>query len=528
MNAADNDSHAGLSSEHAARLLAQDGPNELPRPPRRTVWRILREVVREPMFQLLAAAVAIYLVLGDVSEASVLLAFLAVIVSITLVQERRTELVLEALHDMTSPRALVWRDGERRRIAGAELVVGDRIELAEGDRVPADARLLEANDLAVDESLLSGESLPVLKPVGHGPSESTAPKVLAPEVLVYAGTMVVAGQAVAQVTATGARSEIGRIGKTLGAIETEATPLNRQTRQLVRWFSVLGLVVSLAVGLLYAWTRGDWLGGALAGITMAMSMLPQEFLLILTVFMAMGAWRLSQHRVLTRRAATIEALGSATILCTDKTGTLTQNKMAIAVLVCFGPEGKVAWNARGSDPGEAFHEVLRQGVLASEREPIDPMERAFHQLAQCHLDPIPADWELVHEYSLSPQWPVMSHVWRTPGNDLHAVAAKGAPETVVRLCGLPDDERDQVLAEADALADQGMRVLAVARASWPGTDWPDTQQGFEFRLLGLVGFADPLRNNVPQAVEDCRRAGMTLVDTAEVSPGVHEFYVRKG
>ena len=513
MSAADSYPSAGLSSEQAARLLAQEGPNELPRPPKRTVWRILREVVREPMFQLLAAAVTIYLVLGDVSEAGVLLAFLVVIVAITLVQERRTERVLEALHDMTSPRALVWRDGQRQRIAGTELVVGDRIELAEGDRVPADARLLEANDLAVDESLLSGESLPVLKSADHDPSAHAA------VVQVHAGTMVVAGQAVACVTATGARSEIGRIGKTLGAIETQATPLHRQTRQLVRWFSALGLVVSVAVGLLFAWTRGDWLGGALAGITMAMSMLPQEFLLILTVFMAMGAWRLSRHRVLTRRAATIEALGAATVLCTDKTGTLTQNKMAIEALMRFGPEGRTAWRARDGDPGEAFDELRRYGVLASEREPVDPMERAFHQSAQRRPGHVPADWELVHEYSLSPQWPVMSHVWRMPGSDRHVVAAKGAPETVALLCGLPDDERDQMLAEAGTLADQGMRVLAVAGAAWSGTEWPDTQQGFEFRLLGLVGFADPLRDDVPQAVEDCRRAGIRGVMITRDHPG---------
>lgn len=331
MNPDGGDSQRGLSTQQAAALLARDGPNELPRPPRRTAWHILRELAREPMHQLLAAAVAIYFVLGDRAEASVLLAFLGVIVTITLVQERRTERVLEALRDMTSPRALVWRDGAPRRVAGVELVRGDLIELAEGDRVPADAQLISANDLAVDESLLSGESLPVAKAAAEAPP-GDAP---APSRQVFAGTMVVAGRALAEVSATGARSEIGRIGAVLGAIEAESTPLHRQTRQLVRWFSVLGLVVSVIVGVLFAWSQGDWLGATLAGITMAMSMLPQEFLLILTVFMAMGAWRLSQHRVLTRRAATIEALGAATVLCTDKTGTLTRNQMRIETLVCF-------------------------------------------------------------------------------------------------------------------------------------------------------------------------------------------------
>lgn len=507
MNMPETAPKRGLSSDQAAHRYALDGPNELPRQPRRTIWRILLEVAREPMFQLLAAAVAIYLVLGSLSEAVVLLAFLMVVVAITLVQERRTERVLEALRDMTSPRALVWRDGVLQRVPGRDVVLGDVIELAEGDRVPADARLLAANDFAVDESLLSGESLPVSKVLAHGVDHGAD----SPAVPVYAGTMVVAGQATALVTATGAHSEIGRIGAVLGDIDAEPTPLHVQTRLLVRWFSVLGLAVSLIVGLAFVWTRGDWLGGTLAGITMAMSMLPQEFLLILTVFMAMGAWRLSQHRVLTRRASTIEALGSATVLCTDKTGTLTRNQMAIEAMVRFAPGGPVGWRAGEGNLDDAFRELLRQGVLASEREPFDPMERAFHALASTCLAPIPADWSLVHEYGLSPDLPAMSHVWQVGEGPDHAVAAKGAPESIVRLCRLPEELQAQVLAQAGALAGRGMRVLAVASATFHGIGWPASQHGFDFHLLGIVALADPLRDNVPQAVQECRQAGIRVV-----------------
>jgi Ca2+-transporting ATPase len=508
-------SPAGLSREEAARRLAADGPNELPRPPQRTTWRIALEVAREPMFQLLAAAVAVYLVLGDLSEASVLLAFLGVIVAITLVQERRTERVLEALHDMTSPRALVWRDGQRERIAGVAVVCGDVLELVEGDRVPADARLVEANDLLVDESLLSGESLPIAMHAASGPGDASAGEGAT---VVRAGTMIVAGQGRAEVTATGARSEIGRIGKVLGAIETETTPLARQTRQLVRWFSTLGLVVSVAVGALYVATHDDWLGGALAGITMAMSMLPQEFLLILTVFMAMGAWRLSQHRVLTRRAATIEALGSATVLCTDKTGTLTHNRMVVGALVRFEALLPVRWTAGGDPLPEAFHDLLHQGILASERDPFDPMERAFHALgARCLVADV--GWELVHEYGLSPELPVMSHVWRTEAGAAHRVAAKGAPESVAALCHLPPDQSEAVLAEASRLANLGMRVLGVAAADWGADAWPAGQRGFAFRFLGLAALADPLRENVPQAVRECRLAGIRVVMITGDHPG---------
>ena len=512
--------------EQAARLLARDGPNELPRPPRRTAWHILRELAREPMHQLLTAAVAIYFVLGDLAEASVLLAFLGVIVSITLVQERRTERVLEALRDMTSPRALVWRDGAPQRLAGVELVRGDLIELAEGDRVPADARLISANDLAVDESLLSGESLPVAKSAAaDGEPAGDAP---APSRRVFAGTMVVAGRALAEVSTTGAHSEIGRIGAVLGAIEAESTPLHRQTRQLVRWFSVLGLVVSVVVGVLFAWSQGDWLGATLAGITMAMSMLPQEFLLILTVFMAMGAWRLSQHRVLTRRAATIEALGAATVLCTDKTGTLTRNQMRIETLVCFTADGPTRWRAGDGALDERFAALLRHGVVACEQDAFDPMERAFHTLAATSLADPAAPRRLVHEYGLSPALPVMTHVWELDTGPEHAaVAAKGAPESVAGLCRLPEALRAQVLEAAVGLADQGMRVLAVASACFAGKAWPATPHGFDFRLLGLVALADPLRETVPRAVEDCRRAGIRVLMITGDHPGTARAIARQ-
>ena len=492
------DRHKGLSRDEAARRLAVDGPNELPRPPQRTTARIAREIAAEPMFQLLAAAVALYLLLGDLGEACVLLAFLVVIVVIDLVQERRTERVLEALRDMTSPRALVWRDGQPVRVAGTEVVCGDWLVLTEGDRVAADARLIEANDLALDESLLTGESLPVERRADG-------------DTLVHAGTMVVSGQGLAEVVATGARSEIGRIGVDLGRIEPEATPLHRQTRQLVRWFSVLGLGLSVAVAVLMGWIYRDWVQGVLAGIALAMSMLPQEFLLILTVFMAMGAWRLSQHRVLTRRPATIEALGAATVLCTDKTGTLTHNRMAIDTLVpgLDGASGR--WRPASAQPlSPAGVALVQVGVRACEVEPFDPMERAFHALAAQVLAPQPAR-ELVHEYPLAPGWPVMTHVWATDTPGRFDVAAKGAPETVARLCGLQADALQAVLSEAESLAAQGMRLLGVARARAVGTEWPASPEGFAFEWLGLVALADPLRDTVPGAVRDCRRAGIRVV-----------------
>jgi Ca2+-transporting ATPase len=503
----------GLTPEQAAQRLAADGPNELPQPAPRTLGRIALEALREPMLQLLLASVAIYAALGDRHEAAMLSAFVAVSLAITLWQERRTERVLETLRELTSPRALVLRGGERLRIQGSEVVVGDLLLLGDGDRIAADAQLLACHDLLTDESLLSGESMPVPKSPAAPDAGPTDRNGLSQ---VYAGTLVISGQGLARVTATGARSEIGRIGKTLGEVEIPATPLLLETRRLVRIFSVLGLGISLAVLLLYGWLRADWLGGVLAGLTLAMSMLPQEFLLILTVFTAMGAWRLSRQQVLTRRSAAIETLGAATVLCTDKTGTLTLNRMAVAELALESDQGLQRWRADGAGEATlpaAFHALLDASWLASEREPVDPMEQAIHRLGQQQRNAAERfdGFELVHEYNLSPELLAMSHVWQVPVQETHEVAVKGAPEAVARLCQLDPERTQALLATAHAMASNGLRVLAVARASFEGHDWPATQQGFDFELLGLVGLSDPVRPGVPEAIRDCRAAGIRVV-----------------
>ncbi|WIT13438.1 cation-translocating P-type ATPase [Paucibacter sediminis] len=482
--AASDTTPRGLSAAQAAARLAQDGPNQLTPPRPRTLWHMLAELVREPMLQLMLAAGLIYLLLGDRREALMLLAFVVLMVVISLVQEQRTERVLEALRDLTSPRALVLRDGAPQRIAGTAVVRGDVLVLAEGDRIAADARLLEAYDLQADESLLSGESLPVLKARGEA---------------VLAGSMVVGGQGLAEVTAIGAASEIGHIGSALAEIASPDSPLRSQTRRLVRVFALLGLTLSAGLVLLYGLARGDWLAAVLAGISLAMSMLPQEFLLILTVFMAMGAWRLSRQRVLTRRAATIETLGSATVLCTDKTGTLTLNQMAVAELQ---PWGQVL-------PAE----LLEFAVLASEREPFDAMERALLERARGQQPPVPLHpgWRLVHEYGLSSSLPAMTHVWHDEVGAA-VVAVKGAPEAVLSLARLPAAQAEALAAQAQAMAARGLRVLAVARAGWQGQeDWPAAPDGFAWQLLGLVAFADPLRPEVPAAIEECRAAGLRVL-----------------
>ncbi len=496
----------GLTPAEAQARLAAEGFNELPRTQRRSPLRIIFDVLREPMLALLVAGGVVYLMLGNREEALILLAFACLSVGITVVQEARTERVLEALRDLTSPRALVIRGGERLRIAGREIARGDLIVLSEGDRVPADALLLEATDLSADESLLTGEAVPVRKRAGHASDVSPGGD---DQPMVFSGSLIVRGSALACVTATGATSEIGKIGTSLSKLEIETPQLQRQMRKLVIVFAVVGAAVSGAVVVLYGLLRGGWLEGVLAGIAVGMSMLPEEFPMVLAVFMAMGAWRISKVRVLTRRASAIETLGAASVLCTDKTGTLTENRMTIAELrLADGAAAKV-----GVPLPEAFRELAAAGVMASALKPFDPMETAFHTLAKADLrdgETLPgAGRTLARSYGLAPDLLAMSQAWEA-GRQGWQIAAKGAPESIADLCKLGAASRKALTEQVDQMARSGLRVLAVAEATHPGP-LPASQRDFAFRFLGLVGLSDPLRASVPAAVAQCRSAGIRVI-----------------
>ena len=485
-------SHIGLSEEEARRRLIAEGYNELPNGGRRSTARIIGEVVREPMLALLIAGGVIYLLLGDRTEAIMLLAFASLSIVITVVQEARTERVLEALRDLTSPRALVIRGGERKRIAGREVVRGDLVILKEGDRVPADAALIESSHLQADESLLTGESVPVSKDDGDG--------------MVYSGSLVVRGAALAETTAIGAKSEIGKIGASLHALDFEPPRMQAEMRRLVRVFGLVGGAASLAAILLYGFLRGGWLDAVLAGIALGMSMLPEEFPLVLTVFMAMGAWRISRARVLTRKAAAIESLGAATVLCTDKTGTLTENRMNVEALRTAA--GEFANRDDGLEAREEFRTMIKTALFASALNPFDPMEKAFHRLADESGVERGAD-ELVKSYGLETNLLAVTQVWRG-GAGPFEVAAKGAPEAIADLCGFDGAARARLLADVDNMAQAGLRVLAIASATHEGA-LPDTPRDFRFEYAGLAGLADPLRETAAAAVAECRAAGVRVV-----------------
>lgn len=495
------DPQRGLEGAEAARRLAQHGPNALPQAPRRGPLRILGSVLGEPMFLLLVLAALLYLAVGSLHEGLLLGAFAALTVALVVVQEARSERALEALRQLGAPLARVRRDGRVQRIAASDVVPGDLLLVDEGERIAADGALLAAEGLQVDESLLTGESVPVDKlAVDHASAEQRR---------VSAGTLVVRGHGLLQVDATGAATATGRIGTSLADIDTAPSPLQATVARLVRLFGFSALAASLGLVLLHGLLRGEWLAGALAGIALAMALLPEEFPMVLTVFLALGAWRLARRRVLVRRTAVVETLGAASLLCVDKTGTLTENRMRVRCLVADG--ARLDLDGSEAELPEPFHRLLEYALLASRRSAFDPMDAALGRLGEHTLagtEHLHADWPLEREYGLTPQTLALSRVWR--GDDGRGVAAtKGAPEAVATLCDLDAAARLRMLEEVEVLAAAGLRVLAVAGAELSdAADLPAQAQALPFAFVGLVAFQDPLRAGAAAAVAEARAAGI--------------------
>lgn len=507
----------GLTQIEVERRQAREGFNELPRIAHRTILKIILEVLREPMLALLLVGGIVYFLLGSKTEALMLLAFANLTVLTTVVQESRTERVLEALRDLASPRALVIRDGKRQRIAGRDVVRGDIIVVSEGDRVPADTWLLQASGLSTDESLLTGESVSVRK-IGRNDGDQKLTSRPGGDDLptLYSGSLVVAGTGIGEVISIGSQTEIGKIGQSIDRVKTERPRIQKESRRLIRAMALIGISVSIAAVLLYGFLRGDWLDALLGGIALSMTLLPEEMPVVLAIFMAMGAWRISRANVLTRRATSIETLGSATVLCADKTGTLTKNQMAISEFwLADGSTLNLDASTQKALP-ESCCEVIEYGILASAENPFDPMEKAFHALGQRALEGTEylhhGKWGLKKIYVLSPKLLAMSHVWQPSGDvKTYAVATKGAPEAIADLCHLDDVKRNALLVAADEMASNGLRVLGVARAAFSDAPLPENQHDFVFEFIGLVGLADPLRSGVPEAVADCHLAGIRVV-----------------
>lgn len=499
----------GLSSQEAHARLKIYGPNALPSDEHQSYFKILIGIIEEPTFLLLFLALLLYLFFGSLHEALALGAFIGLIIFITLYQQNKTQHALKALKALSSPRTLVMRDGQTIRISGHDIVPGDIIYITEGDRVSADGILISSHDLQIDESLLSGESIPVDKNFANERCN-----------LVFSGTLVVQGQGTVRVNTTGSNTMIGRIGGSLKKIKIEDSPLQKQTQKLIKIFTGLAVFASLLLVLIMGYAEKNWLQASLAGIALAMSLLPEELPVILTLFPVLGAWRLSKNNILTRRISAIETLGAISVLCVDKTGTLTENKMAVTQLWANNTFLNITDIAHSLP--ENFHVLVEYAILASEIDPFDPMEKAFHALGEHflaeteHLHP---HWVLAHEYDKTIDFPAKTHVWKNDEYQHYIVAIKGAPESIVQVCHLSDETKKNIFATISNMASQGLRVLGVARATWNHHTWPATQQGFQFDFLGLVGLTDPIRSNIHEAIKQCHDASIKVIMITGDYPG---------
>jgi P-type Ca2+ transporter type 2C len=491
---------SGLTEAQARERLAADGPNALPaRRGSGVLASAWRQLVTEPMFLLLLVAAALYFALGSRGEGALLGAFAVITVLLVLVQNQRSRRALEALRALAAPQARVLRDGRMQRCAAAQVVVGDWLLLEEGERIAADAHVRESHLLVVDESLLTGESVPVDKPAGA---------------TLTGGTLVVGGHGIAEVTATGVRSQAGLIGAMLDQVDEAPTRLQQSTARLVRAAGAAAALVSAAIVLVMVAQGTGWLQALLAAIALAMALLPEEFALAMTVFFVIGAWRLAQHKVLVRRSAVVETLGAATVLAVDKTGTLTENRMTLRAVRAVGDDA--TWRTDSTAvPSVAVQETLRVARRATRAHTPDPLDRALREGTAAD-----AGAGLLGEHPVAPGQPYYVAVWASDGAQTQA-ACKGAAEAVLALCSDADEALHADWARrAAALSSQGLRVLGVARASLPaGVVRPERPQDWHFEWCGLVAFEDPLRSSVPGAVRLAREAGVEVMMITGDAPG---------
>lgn len=520
----------GLPQTEVEKKLSGEGYNEIASGIKNKFLFLILNVLKEPMLLLLIVAGIIYFILGSMEDALMLVSFIVVVIGITIYQERKTEKALDALKNLSSPRALVIREGAQVNIPGREVVTEDIIVLKEGNRVPADAIVFSCSNLLVDESMLTGESVPVRKqeiekgrlPVEKRPGGDDLPYV-------YSGTLIIQGHGLAKVISTGGNTEMGKIGKALKSIKDEPTTLQKETGRIIKNLLIIGGILCTVIVIVYGLTRGDWLNGFLAGLSLSMAMLPEEFSVVLLIFLTLGAWRISKRQVLARKMSAIETLGSASVLCVDKTGTLTMNKMSLKKIYTENEYLDFDCN-NSSDIGEKFHNLLEYGILASQRDPFDPIESAIKSTGEKCLENsehIHKNWKLVKEYPLSKKITALSHIWESPDQNHFVIAAKGAPESVIELCHLRESKKESLLQIVTGLADEGYRVLGVAKASFDKAGLPDSQHEFDFEFIGFLAFTDPVRENVPETVSECYNAGIRVIMITGDYPGTAQSIARE-
>lgn len=488
---APNHSLTGLSPAQVEAARQAYGPNRLVSTETRTGWRLIVEVISEPMFILLAVASLLYVLLGQWHEGVVLGVAMLLVAGISIFQTVRSNRALQALQHLTQPTVSVMRDGQLMSLPVEAIVVGDVLWLTEGQTIPADGLLIQANDCSVDEAILTGESVPVAK---------TQPDVDP----LLAGTLLTAGSAYARVTAVGEATTLGKLGRSLQTIEIEKTPLQQQIGQFVQRMAFAGFGAFALVWAINFANSGNWVTSLLLGLTIAMSVIPEEIPVAFSSFMALGAARMVGFGVLTKQPQTVESLGSATVICTDKTGTLTQDGMTVVQLYDDAIHRLVPLTAPLPPTART---VLAYARWASEPDPFDPMEKAIVTAYATHFSP--ATHPLHYEYPLGGTPPMMTHVYESVTGPVR-VAGKGAVERIVQVCRLAGADADAILAQATTLASQGYRVLGVAGSDWPGEEYPADQSDFPWSFKGLIALENPPKENAGAVVRQFTRAGITV------------------
>lgn len=485
---------SGLTSEQVLDARATYGYNEMHHQKQHGLINAVLELLKEPMFLLLLAAAVIYFISGEIGDGIFMLSAIVIVASISLYQDYRSRIALETLQNLTQPVSKVIRNGTIAEIKREEVVVGDYLIVEEGMSVPADGIIIHSNDFSVNESLLTGESLPVSK------SERK-------ENNVYQGTYVVGGLAICKVVAIGSDTELGKIGKSLQSVEEEKTPLQVQITSFVKKMALAGAIIFLFVWGINYMQSGNMLNSLLKALTLAMSIVPEEIPVAFTTFMALGAWRLSKMGIIVKNTKTVETLGSATIICTDKTGTITQNKMSLAKIFVLATNKIISVNELNSNESK---KLIALAMWASEPMPFDPMDIALHEAyRKSNSQDDRTNYKMIHEYPLSGTPPMMTHVFEnTWGN--RVIAVKGAPEAVTRVSTLSESERRAIGQAVEELSKEGFRVLGVGESYFDGDQFPKDQHELKFTFTGLVAFYDPPKENINSVFDSFYKAGIDV------------------
>lgn len=493
----------GLSAKQASKILLKDGFNESPNQKARNIFTLLKELITEPMILLLLVGSCVYFLIGEISDALILSFMILVIIIITVIQERKTERALEALKDISNPKTYVIRDGKQIQVSSKEIVEGDIIVLREGDRVAADGFVVEATNVSVDESLLTGESVPVIK-ISYAKQDISTQPGGDNQSMVYGGTLIVGGHGLAQVTATGPRSELGKIGKSLLTIVEENTNLQKEIKRLVKIFAFFAFIICFIIFFGYGFLQQQWLSGILSGITISMTLLPEEFPVVLTIFMTLGALRMSRKHVLSRNNKVIETLGAASVLCVDKTGTLTENQMSLKEI---SVTNNTFIFVKNKDIPNDIKNILQIAKMASQQNGFDPIEKAILEKAKNeNID----QWEIIKEIPFNTKLMAAIYVWKNKQNLQYLAAAKGAPEHIINLCKLGKLEKKYWHNKVNQMASSGKRVLALAKATHINKNL-NQFQNYQYEFLGLLGFIDPIKPDIAKAVNQCYEAGVRVV-----------------